>query len=116
MSYEIIKSMGTEATGRVTRESTLVKIDPTYVRANLTTDLYEIDHVIVEALRISDSGVVYEETHVVASDEDGVIHPAILYLAGRALTVPEALFAIGENNYDPIIETDADHEFENGSE
>lgn len=104
MSYEIVKTIGSEDTGRVQRESFLVKIDPLICRANKSLDLYEVDHVIVEALRIFDSGVAYEETHVVASDESGNIHDAILYQATKALTVPEAMFSIGEHNYVPIID------------
>lgn len=107
MSYQIVKVIGSEDTGRVVRESTLVKLDtPTYCRGAKSLDLYEIDHVIVEALRIHDSGVAYEETHVVASDEKGTVHEALLYQATRALTVPEAMFSIGEHNYDPTIEGD----------
>lgn len=99
MTYKIVKIIGSEDTGRVQRESHLVKVDPIICRANKSLDLYEIDHVIVEALRIFDSGIAYEETHVVASDEAGAIHDAILYQSTRALTVPEAMFSIGEHNY-----------------
>jgi hypothetical protein len=107
MSYEIVKTIGSEDTGRVQRESFLVKVDPIVCRGNKSLDLYEIDHVIVEALRIFDSGVAYEETHVVASDASGTIHDAILYQATRALTVPEAMFSIGEHNYiEPETTTD----------
>lgn len=116
MTYEIVKQIGTEQTGRVQRESHLVKLDtPTVCRANSTFDLYEVNYVIVEALRIFDSGVEYEETHVVASDAEGKAMPAILYQGGKALTVPEAMFSIGEHNYDPTIETDPEREYDNGN-
>lgn len=105
MSYEIVKNIGTEDTGRVRRESHLVKLgEPIVCRASKSFDLYEIDHVIVEALQIFESGVEYQETHVVASNESGKVHDAILYQATRALTVPEAMFSIGEHNYDASIE------------
>ena len=116
MTYEIVREIGSEDTGRMQRESTLVKIDPVICRRSKTTDLYEVDHVIVEALRIFDSGVTYEETHVVASDAEGNSFEAILYQATRALTVPEALFSIGEHNYDASIETDAEREYENDND
>jgi len=99
MTYEIVKTIGVQNTPTMKRESFLVKIDPTVCRKTGATELYEIDHVIVEALRITDGATVYEETHVVASDVDAAIHPAVLYLATRALTVEEALFGIGEHNY-----------------
>lgn len=106
MTYEIVKNIGREDTGRVVRESHLVKLGaPIVCRGNKTLDLYEIDHVIVEALQIFESGVEYQETHVVASNSDGVIHDAVLYQATRALTVPEAMFSIGEHNY---VEPDMD--------
>lgn len=99
MTYEIVRELGSENKPNVQRESTLVKIDPTLCRGEKSFDLYEIDHVIVEALRITNEGRVYEETHVVASDDSATVHPAILYTATRALTVEEALFAIGEHNF-----------------
>lgn len=107
MTYEIVRVIDREdAPHNVKIESHLVKLDtPTVCRGSRTTDLYEVDHVIVEALQIVDDGVVYQETHVVASDESANIHEAILYQATRALTVPEAMFSIGEHNYDPAIET-----------
>jgi hypothetical protein len=105
MTYEIVKVLGSEDTGRVIRESHLVRLgSPALCRGNKTLDLYEVDYVIVEALQIFDSGVEYQETHVVASSEDGNPHDAVLYQATRALTVPEAMFSIGEHNYNPIIE------------
>jgi hypothetical protein len=113
MSYKIVKNIGTQDNGRVRRESHLVALDaPILCRLNKSFDLYEIDHVIVEALQIFDSGLEYQETHVVASNAEGKAHEAILYQATRALTVPEAMFSIGEHNYDPSIE-DADENQEN---
>lgn len=99
MTYEIVKQIGQYSDKTTTRESHLVRVDPTVCRQSQTLDLFEVDHVIVEALSIRDGGVEYQETHVVASDENGVIYPAILYQATRALTVEEALFSIGEHNY-----------------
>lgn len=99
MTYEIIREIGTENKPNIQRESTLVKISPTLCRGEKSFELYEIDHVIVEAMRIISDGRTYEETHIVASDEKGTIHPAVLYAATRALTLEEALFAIGEHNF-----------------
>lgn len=100
MSYEIVREIGSEITGNIQRESHLVKLTtPALCRASKTTDLYEVDYVIVEALQIFEDGLAYQETHVVASDEHGNIHDAVLYQATRALTVPEAMFSIGEHNY-----------------
>ena len=116
MTYEIVKNIGTEKRGNVTRESNLVKLDtPAICRASKTFDLYETDYVLVEALRILDDGVVYEETHVVASDETGTINDAILYLGSKALTVYEAMFAIGEHNFTDIEpDNDTETETDNG--
>lgn len=101
-TYEVVKVIGSYATGNVVRESHLVKLDsPVICRGNKTFDLYETDHVIVEALRITDDGETYEETHIVAADEAGTAHDSVLYQAMRALTVPEAMFSIGRNNIAP---------------
>ncbi len=100
MTYEVVKNIGVENTPRIKRESNLVKLgEPVLCRGTGTTDLYAVDHVIVEALTITEDGQTYGETHVVASDEQGAIHPAVLYLGTKALTVPEAMFSIGEHNY-----------------
>lgn len=109
MTYEIINTEhDTSSTHKV--ERTLVKLsEPTICRGSNTFDLYEVDHVLVEALRIVDDGVVYEETHVVGSDENATQHPAVLYLGTKALTVHEAMFAIGEHNF-----TDFEPVYENG--
>lgn len=96
MSYEVVKTIGVQSTPKTKREAYLVKTDPVICRGRGSFDLYEVDHVIVEAMRIVDDGVVYEETHVVASDEDGTVHEALLYQASRALTVEEAMFSIGQ--------------------
>lgn len=105
MTYEIIREIGTQNDTKVQRESFLVKtVEPVVCRGTSTFELYETDYLIVESLRILDDGVAYEETHVVASDESGTAQPAVLYLATRALTVPEAMFGIGEHNYDASIE------------
>ncbi len=109
MSYEIVRQVGDQADKQSVRQSFLVKVTPSLIcRESKTFDLYETDYVLVESLRIFDEGVTYEETHVVASDEEGHIHDAVLYLATRALTVPEAMFSIGEHNYDPSIEQEAE--------
>lgn len=101
MTYEIVKQIGFENSGRTVRESNLVKLgSPAICRATGTFDLYETDYVIVEALRILEDGIAYEETHVVASDENGKANAAILYQATRALTIQEAMFSIGEHNFD----------------
>lgn len=100
MTYNIVKEIGKEASTTVQRESHLVHVDDAVVaRGTGTFDLYVTNYVIVEALKIFEDGITYEETHVVASDEDANIHPAVLYLGTRALTVPEAMFGIGEHNY-----------------
>lgn len=95
MTFEIIKTLGQSKSNRTQREAFLVRTTPLVCRASKTLDLYEVDHVIVEALRVVEDGVVYEETHVVASDEHGAAHDAVLYLGTKALTVPEAMFAVG---------------------
>lgn len=95
MSYEVVKTIGVQSTPKTKREAYLVKTDPVICRGRGSFDLYEVDHVIVEAMRIVDDGVVYEETHVVASDEAGTVHEALLYQASRALTIEEAMFGIG---------------------
>jgi len=69
----------------------------------------------VEAMRLVDDGVVYEETHVVASDATGTAHDSILFQASRALTVEEAMFSIGkvlapEVEYEAVSEAPADAE------
>lgn len=100
MTYEIVKELASYTSGNVTRESHLVRVDDVLVcRETKTLDLYFTNFVIVEALRIFDDGITYEETHVVASDEDGTINDAVLYLSTRALTVPEAMFSLGEHNF-----------------
>ena len=106
MSYEIVRIIGSESKQGIQRESTLVKINPTVCRGEKSFDLYEIDHVIVEAMRIMDGDTEYEETHVVASDENGTILPSILYLGTKALSVAEAMFGIGEHNYVPMVDND----------
>lgn len=101
MPFEVVKIIGQENKPNVTRESSLVKIDPVLCRAERTFDLYEVDHVIVEAMKITDptTGRSYEETQIVASDDKGVSHPAVLWRAPKALTVEEAVFGIGQHNY-----------------
>lgn len=125
MTYEVVKVIGVEQTHKVTREAHLVKLtEPAVCRQMRTFDLYEVDHVIVEALRINESGVTYEETHVVASDEDGAAHDAILYQATKALTVQEAMFSIGKhltaehphNDHIDTDTTDTPEEADNGTE
>lgn len=107
MTYEVVKTIGVENTPFIQRESFLVKIEPTLCRKTGATELYEVDHVIVEALRIRDGHESYEETHVVASDAHAKIHPAVLYLGTKALTVEEALFAIGQHNW--VEHPEGDH-------
>lgn len=105
MTYEIVKVLGSQKDKEITLESTLIKLgDPIICRQTKTYELYETDYVIVEALQITDGEVVYGETHVVASDEEGRVHDAVLYLGTKALTVHEAMFSVGEHNYDPSIE------------
>ena len=105
MSYTVVKEIGSYADKNVQRESHLINVDEAVVaRGTGTFDLYVTNYVIVEALKIFEDGITYEETHVVASDEKGTIHPAVLYLGTRALTVDEAMFSIGEHNYDASIE------------
>ncbi len=101
MTYEVVKIIGQENKPNVTRESTLVKIDPTLCRGEKSFDLYEVDHVIVEAMKITDptSGREYEETQIVASNAKGDSHPAALWRAPRALTLEEAVFGIGQHNW-----------------
>jgi hypothetical protein len=100
MSYEIVKQIGSERTSDLVRESHLVKLStPALCRLNKSVELYEVDYVIVEALQIFEGVLAYEETHVVASDSNGTPQDAVLYQATRALTVPEAMFSIGEHNY-----------------
>ena len=101
MAYEVVKIIGRENKPNVTRESTLVKIEPTLCRGEKSFDLYEVDHVIIEAMKITDpaSQRAYEETQIVASDESGRSHPSVLYRVGKALTVEEAVFGIGQHNW-----------------
>lgn len=114
MTYEIVKVLGVQNDAKVKREQHLVKTAEQIVcRGTGTFDLYKTDHVIVEALSIvdEDTGKRYEETHVVASDPEGKAHPAVLYLATRALTVPEAMFGLGEvNPPTPTIDNEAEAE------
>ena len=102
MTYEVVKTLIAQSTARTKREAFLVKTAPVICRKRATMELYEVDHVIVEALSTVDDGVMYEETHVVASDELGTAHDAVLYLATRALTVEEAMFSIGKVIEKPI--------------
>lgn len=114
MTYEVVKIVGQENKPNVTREQTLVKIEPILCRAEKSYDLYEIDHVLIEAMRITDeaSGRAYEETQIVASDEEGNSYPSTVWRAPRALTVEEAVFGIGQHNWvehpenDYIADTD----------
>jgi len=115
MTYEVVKTIGVHNTPKNKREAFLVKTEPTICRKRGSFELFEIDHVIVEAMRLVDDGVVYEETHVVASDATGTAHDSILFQASRALTVEEAMFSIGkvlapEVEYEAVSEAPADAE------
>lgn len=106
MSYEIVSSDTDLSLNRKIEKSLVKLAEPVACRQSNTFDLYETDYVLVEALQIKNSGVVYEETHVVASNKNGDAHPSVLYLATRALTVHEAMFGIGEHNYEELGEAD----------
>lgn len=78
-----------------------VKLSRTHTaRITGKPEYVDVDYVYVGTVALrkedKDGTFTYEETLITASDEDGEYHEAILYLAPRALSLDEAMFAIGE--------------------
>jgi len=100
-SYEILKELVNRVTDTSIQTLHHVKLSkPHIVRFNGAQDYAEVEYVLVGAARLNKEDALgrftFEETTVIASDEDAEVHEAFLYYAPRALTVEEALFAIGE--------------------
>lgn len=103
MSFQILKELARVETDTSTQTLHHVKLSvPHIVRmvGEEGTDYAEVEYVLVGASKLRKEDVhgtfEYEETAVTASDEDATTYKGYLYIAPRAMTIPEAMFAIGE--------------------
>lgn len=103
MSFQILKELARVETDETTQTLHHIKLSkPHIVRmvGEEGVDYAEVEYVLVGAARLRKEdthGVfLYEETTVTASDEEAAQYKGYLYVAPRAMTVTEALFAIGE--------------------
>lgn len=103
MSFQILKELARVETDDTTQTLHHVKLSRPHIVRMVSEDgpdYAEVEYVLVGAARLHKEDVHgafdYEETAVTASDEEATQYKGYLYVAPRAMTIPEALFAIGE--------------------
>lgn len=101
MSFQIIKELARVESDESVQTLHHVKLStPHVVRMVDDGDYAEVEYVLVGAAKLKREDVhgffEYEETAITASDEDATQYKGFLYVAPRAMTIPEAMFAIGE--------------------
>lgn len=99
--YEVLRVLKETNTDEAVQTLTLVKLArPHVARMVGKAEYVDAEFVTVASAILKKTDVHgdfhYEETTVCVAEEDGTIHEAYLYFTPRALSIEEAMFAIGE--------------------